>query len=61
VNENYLRLTGLPDDKKIKATDAQRIFSGDYDIDKIPKKLSSNVYLNHEAFKSRVLELMSSG
>lgn len=34
VNDNYLRLEAPPEDgNHIKATDAQRIFGGDYNID----------------------------
>lgn len=37
--------------------DAARIFSTDYD--EITKKLQNNTYLNHDAFKSSILENMS--
>lgn len=39
--------------------DAERIFSTDYDV--VNSKLKSNSYLNHDAFKSSILEHMSQG
>ena len=42
----------------IDINDAQRIFEGDFALE---KRISSDIYVNHQAFKGKVLELMSAG